>query len=124
MSSEAPVQNLPPWLVRAFQGPYGVRSGWRIALWTGAFVFLFSLLMLLLNLAGIRSSLETVTAVELSAAVVAGWAMLALLDRRPFGALGYAADPVAPRDSGLGFASTTVKSVFKPMPYEPIPYSF
>lgn len=104
MSSEAPVQNLPPWLVRALYGPYGVRSGWRIALWTGAFMFLFSLLMLLLNLAGIRSSLETVTAVELSAAVVAGWAMLALLDRRPFGALGYAADPVAPRDSGLGFA--------------------
>lgn len=106
MSSEAPVQNqnLPPWLVRAFYGPYGVRSGWRIALWTGIFVFLAASLMLVMNLARIPSTLETVTAVELSAAVVAGWAMLALIDRRPFGALGYAADPVAPRDSGLGFA--------------------
>ncbi|HEU4557801.1 MAG TPA: CPBP family intramembrane glutamic endopeptidase [Longimicrobium sp.] len=106
MSSEAPVQNqnLPPWLVRAFHGPYGVRSGWRIALWTGIFVFLAASLMLVMNLARIPSSLETVTAVELSAAVVAGWAMLALIDRRPFGALGYAADRVAPRDSGLGFA--------------------
>ena len=104
MSSEAPVQNLPPWVVRAFHGPYGVRSGWRIAVWTGTFVFLFASLTLVLNLAGVRSSLETVTSVELVAAVVAGWGMLALFDRRPFGALGYAADPVAPRDSWLGFA--------------------
>ncbi len=104
MSSEAPIPNLPPWIVRAFLGPYGVRSGWRIVLWMGMFVFLASSLMLAMKLAGVPNSLETVNAAQLSAAVVAGWVMLALIDRRPSGALGYAADPVAPRDSGAGFA--------------------
>ncbi|HEX9939001.1 MAG TPA: type II CAAX endopeptidase family protein [Longimicrobium sp.] len=104
MSSDAPVQNLPPWLVRAFYGRYGVRSGWRIALWTGTFVFVFASLMLLLNAAGVPQGLEAVTSAELVAALVAGWGTLAVLDRRPLGALGYPADRAAPRDTGLGFA--------------------
>ena len=107
MSDETPVYESPapsaPLLRRVLYGPYGVRAGWRIALWTGAFVFLLSAMFLGLGGAGVRLGLEVSTAVELAAALAAGWGMLALLDRRPLGALGYAADPEAARDSLLGF---------------------
>ncbi|HET7461926.1 MAG TPA: CPBP family intramembrane glutamic endopeptidase [Longimicrobium sp.] len=92
-----------PLLRRVLHGPYGVRAGWRIALWMGAFLFLLSAILLALGGAGVRLGLEVSTAVELVCALLAGWGMLALVDRRPLGALGYAADPDAPRDSLLGF---------------------
>lgn len=90
-------------LYGVFYGPWGVRSGWRIALWMGAFLFLTAILFLLTGAAGVRPGLEASTAVELVAALAAGWLMLAWMDRRPLGALGFAADPGAPREAGLGF---------------------
>jgi len=36
--------------------------------------------------------------------VLAGWLLLGWIDRRPLGALGFAADPAAPRDAALGLA--------------------
>jgi membrane protease YdiL (CAAX protease family) len=104
MTPESPARESRPPLYGVFHGPWGVRSGWRIALWMGAFLFLTAMGFLLVGVAGVRPGLEASTAVELIAASVAGWAMLAWMDRRPPGALGYAADPVAPRDAGLGFA--------------------
>lgn len=108
MSSESPLFQSPvpdaPLLQRVVYGPYGVRAGWRIGLWTGAFVLLASAAFLALMAAGVRPGLEASTAVELAASLVAGWVMLALVDRRPLGALGYARDPAARRDSLLGFA--------------------
>jgi membrane protease YdiL (CAAX protease family) len=44
-------------------------------------------------------------AAMLAAAVLAGWVMLYGVDRRRPGALGFAADPAAPRDFGAGFAA-------------------
>ncbi|HET7232193.1 MAG TPA: CPBP family intramembrane glutamic endopeptidase [Longimicrobium sp.] len=88
---------------RVLYGPYGVRAGWRIGLWLGAFVFLAALIFWGIMAAGVRPGLEITTAVELFTAVVTGIALLVLVDRRAPGALGYAADPAGPRDSVLGF---------------------
>ncbi|HEX8241930.1 MAG TPA: CPBP family intramembrane glutamic endopeptidase [Longimicrobium sp.] len=115
MSIEAPVlhppdpatgaapRRAPSVLERIFHGPFGVRAGWRIALWCGAVFFLFTTLGAALMLAGLRPSFGAQAAVELAAAVLAGWLLLALLDRRRIGALGFAADRAVPRDLGLGF---------------------
>jgi membrane protease YdiL (CAAX protease family) len=85
-----------------FFGRFGVRAGWRIAMWMGALVFLFALLGSAVALARVRPSFGAQVCVELAAAVLAGWLLLAGIDRRPLGALGYAADPAAPREIGLG----------------------
>ncbi|HSU13941.1 CPBP family intramembrane glutamic endopeptidase [Longimicrobium sp.] len=89
---------------RIFFGPYGVRAGWRIAMWCGGVFFLLTLLGAGVMAAGVRPSFGAQVAVELAAAVLAGWGMLRLVDRRPIGALGFAADPEAARDAGIGFA--------------------
>jgi len=91
-------------LYGVFYGPGGVRSGWRIAMWMGTFLCFTALLFFIVGAAGVRPGLEASTAVELAAALAAGWLMLAWIDRRPLGALGFAADPAAPREAGLGFA--------------------
>jgi hypothetical protein len=81
-----------------------VRAGWRIALWCGAVFFFLTLIGALLMVAGLRPSFGAQVSVELAAAVLAGWVLLAFVDRRPIGALGFAADRAAPREGGLGFA--------------------
>jgi membrane protease YdiL (CAAX protease family) len=96
-----PERSLPQ---RIFHGPSGVRAGWRIAMWCGGFFFFLTLLGAAVMAAGVRPSFGAQVAVELAAAVLAGWAMLRFVDRRPLGALGFAADPAMPRDAGLGFA--------------------
>jgi membrane protease YdiL (CAAX protease family) len=103
MTPDAPIRETRPPLHGAFYGPWGVRSGWRIAMWMGTFLFLTAILFVLAGAAGVRPGLEASTTVELIAALAAGWLMLAWMDRRPLGALGYAADPAAPLDTGLGF---------------------
>ena len=115
MSIEAPVLHPPDpgtggphrrehsVLERIFYGPFGVRAGWRIALWCGAVFFLFTTLGAALMVAGLRPSFGAQAAVELATAVLAGWLLLALLDRRRVGALGFAVDRAVPRDLGLGF---------------------
>lgn len=102
LDDRPPAPPVPP-LQRVLYGPHGVRAGWRIALWMGAWLFLLSAGFLALGGAGVRLGLEVSTAVELACALGAGWGVLKLVDRRPIGALGYAADPAAPRDSLLGF---------------------
>jgi len=99
--SPPPPQALP--LHAVFFGPYGVRAGWRMMMWTGAVVCLTIVLGAAVAAAGVRPSFAAQVGVELAAAVLAGWLLLVWMDRRPIGALGYAADPAAPRDAALGF---------------------
>ena len=89
---------------RIFLGPYGVRAGWRIILYA---VFVAALSMaggVVLGALGLLQSVTATTVLLLAAAVVAGWGMLAFVDHRPIGALGFAAEPAAVRDSAVGFA--------------------
>jgi membrane protease YdiL (CAAX protease family) len=92
----------PGTLAWVFVGPHGVRSGWRLGLYVVLVIVLSGLLSVLAApLAG--KSMVAGFAVSLAAAVLAGWFMLAVVDRRPIGALGFAADRAAPRDFGIGF---------------------
>ncbi len=83
-------------------GPYGLRAGWRILgfalMAMGAAVVLSSFAQVLRLPMGMNATF----AIGLAAAVLAGWAMLALVDRRPTGALGFAVEPAAIRDSIVG----------------------
>ncbi|HEY0019022.1 MAG TPA: CPBP family intramembrane glutamic endopeptidase [Longimicrobium sp.] len=85
-------------------GPYGLRAGWRILgyllLSAGVGVMLASIAAAI----GGRVAELAGFPVMLGSAVLAGWGMLALVDRRRPGALGFALDPAAIKDSvaGLG----------------------
>ncbi len=84
-------------------GPHGLRAGWRILLWAlVAFPFYVATSSAALALGGAGSLLGGFAAM-LVAAVLAGWVMLYGVDRRRPGALGFAADPAAPRELGVGF---------------------
>ncbi|MFL5385122.1 MAG: CPBP family intramembrane glutamic endopeptidase [Longimicrobiaceae bacterium] len=85
-----------------FLGPFGVRAGWRMAMWAGAVFCLLVTFGTLAASAGLGRSFAAQVTVELAAALIAGWLLLLTLDRRPLGALGYAADPAAPRDAAIG----------------------
>lgn len=92
-------------------GPYGLRAGWRIGMFCLLFITLFQLLFPLARTllsaggAGSTAGLLTSAVVVLGASMLAGWVMLAVVDRRPVGALGFAADPAAGRDSAVGFGA-------------------
>ena len=83
-------------------GPYGLRAGWRILGWVlltaGATVVLSSLAAGL----GGRIAQWSSFPVFLLASVLAGWGMLAGVDRRRPGALGFALEPAAVRDTAAG----------------------
>src|SRR5688500_18541291 len=83
-------------------GPYGLRAGWRILglalLAAGAAVVLTSFAQVL----RLPMEMAATFAIGLLAALLAGWAMLAGVDRRRPGALGFALEPAAARDSVVG----------------------
>ena len=87
---------------RILYGPYGLRAGWRIL----AFVLLAGGVgMVLASIAaalGLGGEMNVTFAVLLLGALVAGCAMLAFVDRRRPGALGFALEPAAVRDSAAG----------------------
>jgi membrane protease YdiL (CAAX protease family) len=92
-------------------GPHGLRAGWRIVLFSLLVMVLGSVLFPLLA-AVIRPTpadpmrgILVQVIVMLVASLVAGWVMLAAVDRRPPGALGFALDRAAGRDSAVGFAA-------------------
>jgi membrane protease YdiL (CAAX protease family) len=91
-------------LHRLVFGRWGVRAGWRIALWVTAVYALLVLQAGVLRAAGVPLGFALQVGMELSAGLMAGLALLMALDRRSPGALGFAADPAAPRQSALGFA--------------------
>lgn len=83
-------------------GPHGIRAGWRLLMygllwWT----LIFTLYPLAGRLVPPDSMLDDIL-VMLVASLVAGWVMLMAVDRRPAGALGFALDPAAGRDSVVG----------------------
>ena len=100
---DGPPPREPALLERVFRGRYGIRAGWRIGMWCGAVFFLLTLLGALVMYAGVRPSFGAQVGVELAASVLAGWLLLALVDHRRVGALGFAADRAVPRELGLGF---------------------
>jgi membrane protease YdiL (CAAX protease family) len=83
-------------------GPYGLRAGWRILgyllLSAGVGVMLASIAAAIGGKVAALASFP----VMLGSAVLAGWGMLALVDRRRPGALGFALDPAAIKDSVVG----------------------
>ncbi len=88
---------------RVLFGPHGLRAGWRIAAYLLIFLWLGMVLGYAATAAVGRISFVGSAAIGLFASTVAGWVMLALVDRRPIGALGFAAEPAAARDSVVGF---------------------
>lgn len=83
-------------------GPWGLRAGWRILgfalLAMGAAVVLASIAQVL----RLPMEMAATFAIGLLAALLAGWAMLVGVDRRRPGALGFALEPAAARDSVVG----------------------
>jgi membrane protease YdiL (CAAX protease family) len=83
-------------------GPYGLRAGWRILgyllLSAGATVVLASIASAI----GGRIAQIAGFPVLLGSSLLAGWGMLALVDRRRPGALGFALEPAAVKDSAAG----------------------
>lgn len=92
----------PSGIHRVLYGPFGLRAGWRIlgylCLSAGAGVVLASLV------AAIGGPLARASGfpVILGSSLLAGWGMLWLVDRRRPGALGFALEPAAVRDSVVG----------------------
>ena len=88
---------------RVLFGPHGLRAGWRIAGYLLIALWLGMVVGWTLTAAGVPISFVGSAAIVLFASVAAGWIMLALVDRRPIGALGFAIEPAAARDSAVGF---------------------
>jgi membrane protease YdiL (CAAX protease family) len=83
-------------------GPYGLRAGWRIL---GYLLLSAGTGVVLGSIAGAIGGKVAALAgfpVMLGSAVLAGWGMLALVDRRRPGALGFALDPAGIKDSAAG----------------------
>lgn len=85
-----------------FQGPYGLRAGWRLALYVLLVVAVTGPLNLLLGVGALEQSPMVGIITLLSGALVAGWVMVRAVDQRPLGALGFAAEPAAARDVAVG----------------------
>jgi hypothetical protein len=75
-----------------------------MALWAGAVAVLLVVLGSLAGGLGVRPSFGAQVSIELAAALIAGWLLIALLDGRRPGALGFAADRAAPRQVATGLA--------------------
>ncbi|HEY0036794.1 MAG TPA: CPBP family intramembrane glutamic endopeptidase [Longimicrobium sp.] len=85
-----------------FQGPYGLRAGWRLALYALLFVVVTRVLAVAVAAAGMSQSMLATTSAPLFGALVAGWVMVRVVDQRPVGALGFAAEPAGLKDSAVG----------------------
>ena len=88
----------------AFVGPHGVRAGWRILLFV---IFCAAFLLMTasaLAASGLFSDLVVGFVAMLVAALAASFVMMRWVERRPFGALGFAAEPRAVGETLGGFA--------------------
>jgi membrane protease YdiL (CAAX protease family) len=91
-------------LDRVLFGPHGIRAGWRLLMYGLLWLMLVTALYRVAwRFIDERAMMDDIL-VMLVASLVAGWVMLLAVDRRPMGALGFAADPAAGRDSVLGTA--------------------
>ncbi len=86
-----------------FFGPHGVRTGWRVILFAGLLVVSTVIFIALVVGTGLLGDLTGGFLGMLLGGLLASAVMLRAVDRRPFGALGFALEPRAARDSALGF---------------------
>ncbi|HEX6041263.1 CPBP family intramembrane glutamic endopeptidase, partial [Longimicrobium sp.] len=82
---------------------HGIRAGWRLLMYGLIWIVLVRGLDPLSARFFPPQAMMDDILVMLVASLVAGWVMLAAVDRRPMGALGFALDPAAGRDSAVGF---------------------
>lgn len=88
-----------------FLNESGMRSGWRILIFAIAFIVssaLISPLALLGRGESILLALSAQSAILLLAALLAAWVMLRFVEKRPFGALGFAWTTRTPAELGVG----------------------
>ena len=86
-----------------FFGPHGVRTGWRLLLFV-ALLFVFTVLVGALVIASrLFDEMTGGFLAMLLGGLLASAVMLRAVDRRPFGALGFALEPRAARDYAVGF---------------------
>lgn len=86
-----------------FFGPHGVRTGWRVILFAALLVVCTIIFVGLLITTGLLGELTGGFLAMLLGGLLASAVMLRAVDRRPFGALGFALEPRAARDSAVGF---------------------
>jgi membrane protease YdiL (CAAX protease family) len=79
-----------------------LRSGWRIAIFFLLFVVFFAVGQVLLALLPAAMVMWVALSLLVASALLAGWIVLARLDGRPIGALGFALLPAVPREIGVG----------------------
>lgn len=92
---------------RILFGPDGLRSGWRIVLFSfvmAVFMLVGGLLFSALPLQSLFGQFMGSSVVMLLAALAAGWLLLSRLDKRPPGALGFGLTQAVPRELISGFA--------------------
>ena len=85
------------WIRWAFQGPFGLRSGWRVAIWLGLAAVL-QLLVAVIAIRGLGMSVPDSTDEVLAfngmalapAALLGTWILTRFLDRQPLGTVGLA----------------------------------
>lgn len=91
-------------LRRLLYNEHRLRSGWRLLIFLllfGVFVFVAQVVLAVLPP---EAFFWVGPGVLLVAALAAGWILIARLDGRPIGALGFALTPAVPREIGAGFA--------------------
>ncbi|HEX8671966.1 MAG TPA: type II CAAX endopeptidase family protein [Longimicrobium sp.] len=86
-----------------FFGPHGVRTGWRVLLFAALLAVCTILFIGLIVTSGLLGDLTGGFVAMLLGGLLASAVMLRAVDRRPFGALGFALEPRAARDSAVGF---------------------
>lgn len=86
-----------------FFGPHGVRAGWRILLFGALLLTSVVVVGAPILASGVLDDLTSGFLALLVGGLLASAVMLRAVDGRPFGALGFALEPRAARDSVLGF---------------------
>lgn len=87
----------------ALVGPHGVRAGWRIVLFVALSLVMVPLFRAVIVGLGLFDPMTQRFAASLIGTLVSGFVMLRVVDGRPIGALGFAAESRAARDSAVGF---------------------
>ena len=87
----------------ALVGPHGLRAGWRIVLF--ALVLLVAMMVVgtAVTASRLLDEMNEGFVIMFAGTLLASFVMLRWVDRRPLGALGYALEPAAARDSATGF---------------------
>jgi uncharacterized protein len=91
-------------LSRLLYNGHRLRSGWRLLLFFLLFAVFVFVAQVVLAVLPPEAFFWVGPGVLLIAALAAGWILIARLDGRPVGALGFALTSAAPRESGVGFA--------------------